>query len=289
MLIAGVATFRRESLTATLASLGAQDRRPDAVVVADNDDVPGARGRAEAAAGAAGLPLRYVHAPARNIARARNAVLDAARAAGARRLAWIDDDEVAPPGWLSGLEADLAPGLAAVFGPCRAAYPDGAPGWMRALSPHDQRVPVTGGHVRCGHTGNALVRLDAPALTGLRFDEAFGRSGSEDTAYFQAGFARGARYGLSEAAVIEPVAPDRLDPEWLLGRRGRSGAAYLRTLPDGHARVAAAALPKAAWCAAGARLARTEAARWSYRLRAAYHRGVLSAAAGGAPADHYGA
>ena len=288
MLTVGVCTFRRESLAETIASLGAQSLPPDAVIVADNDEVPSARPLAERAAARAGLRLAYVHAPARNISVARNAVLDEAQRLGADMLAWIDDDEAAPVRWLAQMSAALTADLAAVFGPTRAVYPPGAPDWMARLRPHDQVVPVTRGAVRCGHTGNALVRFGARGLAGLRFDEALGRTGSEDTAYFLAGHAQGAAYALVDAPVFEPVPAARLSEGWLAERKARAGSVYYRTLPEGGARAGLLAVPKAAYCMGAALIARSEGARRAARLRGAFHEGVVRAALGMQPADHYG-
>ena len=288
MLSVGVCTFRRDSLAETLASLGAQALRPDAVIVADNDETPSGRALAERAAARAGLRLAYVHAPARNISVARNAVLDEAARLGADRLAWIDDDETAPRGWLRGLDAALTPDLAAVFGPTRGVYPPGAPAWMRQVRPHDQVVPTRGGEVRAGHTGNALTRPGAAGLAGLRFDEALGRTGSEDTAYFLAGHARGAAYALVDAPVFELVPQKRLTLAWLQERKGRAGAIYYEALPGGRRRAALLAGPKALWCEGAARLSRGEGARNQAILRGAFHRGVVRAALGVRPSDHYG-
>lgn len=288
MLTVGICTFRRDTLAETIASLGAQSLPPDAVIVADNDEGPSARPLAERVAARAGLRLAYVHAPARNISVARNAVLDEAARLGADRLAWIDDDEAAPVRWLAQMSAALTPGLAAVFGPTRAVYPPGAPDWMTRLRPHDQVVPVTHGQVRCGHTGNALVRPAAQGLAGLRFDEALGRTGSEDTAYFLAGHARGAQYALADAPVFEPVPTARLSEGWLAERKARAGSVYFAALPSGGRRAGALAVPKAAYCAGTALLARSEEAARAARLRGAFHQGVVRAALGVRPADHYG-
>ena len=287
MLTVGIATFRRASLTATLESLGAQTRHPDAVIVADNDDAPSARDRAERAARAAGLRLAYVHAPARNISVARNAVLDEAKRLGATRLAWLDDDETAPPDWLARMDAALTDGLAAVFGPTRSVYPEDAPAWMRRLRPHDQAVPVTRGRVRLGHTGNAIMDLGAPALAGLRFDEALGRLGSEDTAFFLAGSARGAAYALTDAYLYEPVPPQRMTARWLTERKRRAGAMYRAALPGGRAAASALAVPKAAYCLAAGLILHGDGRR-AARLRGAFHEGVVMAALGVRPSDHYG-
>ena len=70
--------------------------------------------RVEAAFAAHNLDGVYLHAPARNISIARNACLEAA---SAPLVAFIDDDEIARPGWLAGLVADMdAPNADVVFG-----------------------------------------------------------------------------------------------------------------------------------------------------------------------------
>ena len=284
MLTVGVCTYRRASLADTLRSLAAQRRPADRIVVADNDEAPSARGLCEAAAGQ-GAPVVYVHAPARNIAIARNACLE--RADGL--LAFIDDDETAPPGWLDALTAALTPGLAGVSGPSVAVYPEGAPAWMRALSPHSQRPPAIHERDQIGHTANCLLDPAHPALAGLRFDSRFGRSGGEDTDYFQRAFARGARFGVADAPVFEPVPPERLSAAWLAERRRRAGRAWLASLPARRRRTALAALPKVAWCRGRAAAARGEEARRAAWLRGLFHEGVVSAGLGVRPSEHYGA
>ncbi|TIX15341.1 MAG: glycosyltransferase, partial [Mesorhizobium sp.] len=75
-----VCTFRRPELADTLRSIAAMDRPAGfeiGVVVADNDDQPSAQALVKALAQELKLPIRYRHAPARNISIARNACLDA--------------------------------------------------------------------------------------------------------------------------------------------------------------------------------------------------------------------
>lgn len=107
----GICTFRRPGIAATLASLGAL-RWPEGmsglVIVADNDETPSARETVHAAAKGLPLPVCYLHAPARNISVARNAILEAAGARGLERLAFLDDDEMVEPGWIEALTEALA-------------------------------------------------------------------------------------------------------------------------------------------------------------------------------------
>ena len=97
-----ICTYRRPSIAETLRSIAAQTGVEVAlrVIVADNDQTDAARSFVEAAGRDAGLDLLYVHAPARNISIARNACLDAVEAP---LTAFLDDDLVASPTWLSAI------------------------------------------------------------------------------------------------------------------------------------------------------------------------------------------
>ena len=142
-----VCTFRRPSVADLLASLAKQDldgRLRVRVIVADNDDTPSARELVETAFAANGLDGVYLHAPARNISIARNACLQAATAP---LIAFIDDDEIARPGWLAGLATAMDKAKAdIVFGKVNATYAADAPGWMRTADLHS--TPLTN-HDRC--------------------------------------------------------------------------------------------------------------------------------------------
>lgn len=231
----GICTFRRTSVADCLASLTGLERGVS-VIVADNDDAPSAQARIAEIAATFPLALRYVHAPARNISVARNAVLDAARASGARNLAFLDDDEVAGPGWLEALQKRQAEtGAEAVVGPVRALYRPDAPAWMQRGAVHDARPPpLPGGWLRDGYTSNVLLDLAAPALRGLRFDPARGRTGGEDTAFFRALLEAGGRIAWApEALVCETVPDDRATLSWLLLRRYRMGQTHAGLIRDG--------------------------------------------------------
>ena len=157
-----VCTYRRKSVVDTICSLAAQRLPEDTrlrVVVADNDDTPSAEDIVRKQCTALGLDYHYVHAPARNISVARNAALDAATAP---LVAFIDDDEVATPGWIAGLlECHASTAAAIVFGPVQAIYGE-RPAWLRKADLHSIR-PVFrgGGTIDTGYTCNVLLDRDA--------------------------------------------------------------------------------------------------------------------------------
>lgn len=261
-----VCTFRRDSLTATLESIAGQKSPAGLamqVIVADNDEEPSARERTQAAAARLGLDLEYVHAPARNISVARNACLDRGTAP---LLAFIDDDEIASPGWLAALVARLEEtGADAVLGPARASYPADVPGWVRRADLHSTRPPITEtGAIRTGYTCNVLLRR--AAFDGARFDPALGRTGGEDDVFFADAVRRGAVIAYAPDAVVDdPVPPARATLRWLCRRSFRNGQTHARNRIAAGARRPAAlavAAAKAGACAAGALAVLPSGPRW---------------------------
>lgn len=295
----GICTFRRPELAATLDSLRALTPcgLPVAVAVADNDAVPSARDRVKAAAAGHPLPVTYLHAPRANISIARNALLDHARATGARLLVYLDDDETAEPEWLSRLVAAWRNGDGgAVLGPVRAHYRPGAPGWMDAARAHDTMPVLDGqGAVTAGYTCNVLIDLADPAAAGLRFDPVRGRSGGEDSAFFAAFLGAGGRIGFAPGAVVHETVPDdRARLAWLLRRRYRMGQTHASLIAQGRGRggrirAAGIAAAKAVACAG---LAAIGAARPAWRnrqlMRAALHVGAAAHLGGARQIEIYG-
>ena len=164
-----ICTYRRPQLAEALWSVAEQRHIDDLelrVIVADNDETPSARTLAETTAAAAGLTLTYLHAPARNISIARNACLDEARADW---IAFLDDDEIAEPLWLSRLAAAArCGGWDAVLGPVRAIYRREAKDWVRRADFHSSGAIWVRGVIQTGHTSNVLVRR--AAIGPLRFE-----------------------------------------------------------------------------------------------------------------------
>jgi succinoglycan biosynthesis protein ExoM len=223
-----VCTFRRSHLADTLHSLDNLTISPAvavSIIVADNDETPSAQGAVEAYRIAGKFPIRYRHAPARNISLARNACLDESRAGF---VAFIDDDEIATPVWLSRLLACADETAAdAVLGPVRAKYSDAAPVWMRKGDFHSTFPVIRTSGIRTGYTCNVLLRMTSKHIAGRRFDLMRGRSGGEDTAFFDAVTAAGGRIAYAaEAWVEEDVIAERATFAWLATRRFRIGQTH---------------------------------------------------------------
>lgn len=253
-----ICTFRRPALLdALLGALAAQQEAGSAVefVVVDND--PAGSAGAVLGTWAQRLPLRALHLPRPNIAAARNAAVATARGAW---VAFIDDDEEPDPGWLAALRrCQQAHAADAVFGPVVPRYVHGTPAWLVRGGFFERPRHLTGTLIGTGEarTGNVLLRradLQAvAAAAGMAgpFDEAFGRTGAEDTVLFHALHARGARFvWCDEARVQEEVPAARANAAWLLRRSFRLGQTYV--LSELVRRRGAARLGRGAWLGARA-------------------------------------
>lgn len=294
----GVCTFRRPALTRTLQSLSEQTlarHRSCCVIIADNDDTPSALPVVDAARNALMMPLHHVHAPARNISIARNALLETALALGVEFLAMIDDDEIATPDWARALLDTIdSSGADAVLGPVLAVYRPDAPGWMRKAPLHNV-VPViqANGRILTGYTGNVILRMNSPHLRDRRFDLAYGRTGGEDDAFFRGLVRSGGMIGHAPAAIAyEDVPPERESLRFLLRRNFRAGQTHGRiNAPDqrlGRGLMFAKAAAKTAVLVASAGLgAFRPAVRTRALMRASLHAGVCSQLLGGKTLELY--
>lgn len=277
-----VCTFRRPHIVETLVSIAQQKFNGIGkirVIVADNDDHPAAQERIEAVARKNSLHLTYVHVPARNISRARNACLDLATAPF---IAFIDDDEVASPQWLSVLVDVLKETDAdAVLGPVLAVYRSKCPAWLKKSDFHSSLPVWKNGKIMSGGAGNVLLKWTS--VSALRFREELGRVGGEDTAYFHELVKAGGRITFAKDAIVTEAVPEERESFlWLLKRRFRFGQTHgLLLLEAAHRpwtrlKNTVTAGFKAAFCLLMVLLNFfRDQARRSWSLRGALHAGVV--------------
>lgn len=225
-----ICTYKRPAgLQAALASIGGQrlERLGDAqisVIVTDNSPDGASAGFCREHAKTSRFALTYVHQPLKGLVRARNACLDAARNAGATHAVFIDDDEIAPPGWLEALFARLAEtGAVAAVGPVFPVFAATPSPWLPTEC-YVNRPRVVDAFAEDGHTCNAIVDLRAVTACDLRFDIRFNDTGGEDTAYFKALQCHGSRIAWAENAdIYETVPLHRMTANWLFRRWFRTG------------------------------------------------------------------
>lgn len=226
-----IATCQRpERLRALLGDLARQSRLPREVVVVDNDGAGSARTVVEdARAAGAAYPIRYEILARKNVSLARNRTVELA---GGDWLAFIDDDERAPPDWLDRLAgaADRFP-ADGVLGPVDPVLPEHAPDWVRRGQFYHWARLDTGDIIPPNllRFGNVLLRASALRTQQPVFDPAYGLTGGEDGDLL----ARLAQAGMrmvwcDEAVVTEPVETARLSLRWLLLRSLRGGQDFAR-------------------------------------------------------------
>lgn len=256
------------------------------VIVSDNDTVASLGDMLTNFANRHQLELKYVHAPDRNISIARNACLDEAQC---NLLAFIDDDEIAQPDWLSKLiETQKTTGASVVFGPSRAVYPATAHAWMVLNDFHSNIPSANQGMIETGYCSNVLLNMIDPRVAKHRFDLSFGRTGGEDTDFFFRLQRQDVPMAIAmDALVHEPVAPSRMSFGWVLKRRYATGRIY------GYCAVASGIDPnwttrlglmsksflKSIFCAGrsvASILDRTHCTFWL--MRSSFHTGVMSGA-----------
>jgi succinoglycan biosynthesis protein ExoM len=221
-----ICTFRRPQVEDAIRSVAEQVLPPHVrvrLVIADNTAEGASRDIVARTARGVVADVQYIHAPGANISIARNACLDYAKGDW---VAFLDDDEVASPGWLAGLLAKSA-SADVVFGPVKAIYGDHAPAWARAGDFHSARVVYRHGRIDTGYAGNVLMRRRTLEAAGVRFDLALGVTGGEDTMFFGRLAAMGLRLAEApEALAAEPVPDQRATLGWLARRFWRSGHSH---------------------------------------------------------------
>lgn len=225
-----IATFRRmERLRSVLQDLSIQQQPPCEIIVVDNDAAGTARGVVEWARQRSNCPIHYDVQPVQNISLTRNRTV--AMASG-EWLAFIDDDERAPAGWLLEL-AGAARRHAAdgVLGPVVPVVGNTAPQWIRRGTFYDWPRMHSGAVVPRNQLrfGNVLLRASLLHRDTPPFDPAYGLTGGEDGDLLARLANEGARIVWSDEAIVhEPVESARLSLRWLLRRSLRGGQDFAR-------------------------------------------------------------
>ncbi|MHB1141239.1 MAG: glycosyltransferase family 2 protein [Sulfuricaulis sp.] len=226
-----IATYRRpERLGALLGDLVKQQQLPKEVVVVDNDAAGSARAvvkrRRELGAP---FPIHYDIQPVKNISLTRNRTVALANGGW---IAFIDDDERAPPGWLKKLsETATRCNADGVLGPVEPIVPANAPDWIRHGHFYEWARLKTGAVIPLNKLrfGNVLLRGALLRATPMPFDPNYGLTGGEDGDLLGRLVQQGARIvWCDEAVVHEPVEDARLSLHWLLLRALRGGQDFAR-------------------------------------------------------------
>jgi len=213
---------RLEGLAVAARSVFAQvgvDMAALELVIVDNDQQPSARDVAGRLAIEAPFSVHYVHEPRPGVAHARNAGM--AKASGAL-IAFLDDDEEAPTGWLAALlAAQVRYDADVVFGPVRARAPLGVVAHRDYLERFFSREgPAEAGVIDHYYgCGDSLLRRAALPDPVAPFAVERNQIGGEDDMLFGQMQAAGARFAWEPAAwVWEDPVPDRLTLDYTIAR-----------------------------------------------------------------------
>jgi glycosyltransferase involved in cell wall biosynthesis len=207
-----IPTLRRPiSLSRALTSLFQQNAAGELIaeiVVVDNAPEGSAREAVEALRAKSPAPLIYVHEPRSGVATARNAGVNAVTRSD--YIAFLDDDEEAPPGWLAALtRTHLALQADVTFGPVRgvAAVKASQKAYIEGF--FSRTGPETSGLLEDAvfGCGNSILTRATTLLGPTPFDPAADLTGGEDDRLFTALKARGARFAWAADAVVYEHAP----------------------------------------------------------------------------------
>lgn len=240
-----MATFRRPAPLARLLESLARQKLPPGVgveVLVVDDDPDGSAAPVVRRFTDGPHPVHYLVDGQRNLARARNRGVEAARG---RWLAFIDDDEVAGESWLAAYLERAAEGEAdGWLGPVLPRLEREVTSWLDlesfyARPRHPTGAPLPRGELR---TSNAFLRR--ALFAGRRFDPAFGgpRHFGEDSELFGRWVDTGARFAWCDEAVVEEwLPPERHRLAWLARRAYSGGYVWTRIALRGRPRRAALA------------------------------------------------
>lgn len=217
------------------------------LVIVDNDQVASAKALADGFKSEAPFPVTYVHEPRAGVANARNAALSAAKG---ELIAFLDDDEEAPAGWLAALLKVMDAHRAdVVFGPVRARAPAAVTAHRAYLEKFFSRLDdspegLIDHYYGCG---DSLVRRAALPDPNKPFSMARNLIGGEDDLLFGNMQRAGKRIAWApDAWVWEDPVPERLT----LGYTIRRAFAYGQG-PSEHCAVSGDRAGVAKWMAVG--------------------------------------
>jgi succinoglycan biosynthesis protein ExoM len=231
-----IATYKRPGLLKKLLmSLITQETNGEFsfnIIVVDNDH----RRSAEATVHefeTKGQKIIYDVEPERSISLTRNRSLSHATG---DYIATIDDDEYADSQWLLNLYKTMISHKAdVVHGPVSPIFHKSTPSYVRKSNIFNLPNPPTGSteDYVCA-TGNSLFRRRLIESMATPFIPRFGRTGGEDTRFFENLRKQGYKMiWCREAQVFEFTPPERANLVWILKRNFRIGNGWHHACDEG--------------------------------------------------------
>lgn len=224
-----VNTYRRAHIYDTLLSVSRQSLPSDVeieYIVSDNDAEGSGQAHVNRFTMETGLAVNYNIVPEKNIAIARN---DAVRRATGEWVLFMDDDEVAEPGWIAAMldcarkfDADL------VQGPVISTFAPGVEPWIVNADPMSKWWGPSGTRRNMASTCNLLVRAALLKQSEAPFNFRFGKMGNDDGEMSYRLHKGGAKIVVcNECPVSEIIPADRGNVPYLKARNRGFGQAYL--------------------------------------------------------------
>ena len=288
-----VATCKRpDSLARLLAGIDRLQVEPSQanvlVVVVDNDASASSRAAVEGWAVASPWPHLYLVETRRGIPFARNAAVSACLDRS-DAIAFVDDDEVPHPQWLTHLLATRKTyGADVVTGPALPRFEQRPPVW--ALNGPFFALPRYGTGTLCDRafTNNVLVNNGVFRQMEGWFDQRLRFTGGSDTHFFRRAHLAGFRLVWCDEAVVDDyIPPSRVSRRWVVQRAYRYGHTHAfvrRDLgQDTPARLAITAVLRMRYAASSAVVGLARGQQWRLiegMTVAAYTAGMLANLAG---------
>lgn len=208
-----IPTFRRsEGLEAALKSLFLQNimSQNTRVLVVDNNPEPIEKPLTEMLSSQFNHEIEYLHEANAGVSNARNAAMKLAR--DSRYIAFLDDDMLVSPDWLSSLlktSKTYKAGL--VFGPTYAVMPNEDDPCNDYMSPFFERVIYNQDEGYMEETlgaGGCLIDLELCQLPTPPFDPSLNQRGGEDDIFFDYLRQTGTQVAWSPKAASYEIVPN---------------------------------------------------------------------------------
>jgi succinoglycan biosynthesis protein ExoM len=231
-------TFRRpRGLEALLTSLAKLDNPGPGygikVIIVDNDPDGSARSIVDSCRTTMPWELVYTMESRRGIPFGRNTAVRTA--ADADFVAFLDDDEVAEPNWLTELlRVQRETGAGVVTGTVLPMFEGSPPAWVVEGRFFERPRFADGQRISYARTSNVLIAAHVfPPGDPAPFNEAMSLNGGDDTHFFMRASLQGHSIVWADKAVVHDSVPvSRIGARWLIRREYRRGNTLSLCLRD---------------------------------------------------------
>ncbi len=192
------------------------------IIVVDNDVEESARKICDSFNNNERIKLFYLTQPEKNISLTRNKAVN--KATG-KYVLFIDDDEVASPGWIDAhLDTFEKYNADVVIGRVTQDFEIEVPVWIKNHIIFKIPAPPTGTIAEKTYTGNSAIRKSMLNQIEGPFDPMLGLTGGEDTTLFEMLKNKGAKIVCCyEALAKEFIPAEASNLKWIIDRTFRQG------------------------------------------------------------------